>query len=394
MASSNQVQVALVEESVYGETPAVGDFETARFTSESLSGTPETTESQQIRTDRLSSGQVVTGLEVGGDLNFELAKEDTLDLLMESAFLSSFQTSSAVSADLEIDTTAKTLTRLSGDFNNDVEVGDFITLAGFTNTVNNTQVQVATINSATEIGIVFPEDVVDETETGTSFTVADKMSVGTTKKSFSMIKSFEDLSDKAINYRGMLVSDMNLSVTYGEIVTGSFTFSGNDYEPVDVAADFMTDGRTVNAPATTQSMNGSIDMPFVSSDNVGTLDGVDFCIQSVEITLSNNLTAQTCIGKAAPNDYSPGTAQFEVSLTAYFANENFNILEKKQTQESFALGFQIKNGDGWYGFYIPALQVSFDDPASGGANQDVFLNMTGQAKVGANGESSVFVYRG
>ena len=394
MSSSNQVRVALIEESVYGTTPVAGNFKAARFTSDSLSGTPETTESQQIRTDRLSSGQVVTGLTVGGDLNLELAKEDVVDDLIESAMYSTWATSAAVNVDLTIDITAGTITRASGDFNADVAVGDVLTLAGFADSNNNTQVIVNAINSATVIDYDGADTIVDEAGSGTSFQVADKIEIGTTKKSFSMEKAFLDLTTKAINYRGMIVSNMSHNVTYGEIVSSVFSFQGNDYETADSAAEFMTDGRTIDAAATTNSLNGSVDMPFLVNSAAGSLAKSTFCIQSVEMSLNNNLTAQTCIGQAAPDDYSEGTAQIEVSLTAYLADENWQLLAKKLTQEPFALGFIVKNGDGFYGFYMPALQVSFEDPASAGINQDVFLNMTGVAKVGANGEKALRMFKG
>ena len=393
MSSSNLVKVALIEESVLGETPAAGNFKTARFTSEALSGTPETTESAQIRSDRLASGQIVTGLTVGGDLNFEAAKEEVLELFMESALLSDFASSSSVSVDLTIDATANEITRAAGDFTSEVEVGDFIVLAGFDDAPNNTQVMVAEIVSSTVVRYVGPAGMVDGSGTSTSFQVGDKLSIGTTKKSFSMIKSFEDLTNKAINYKGMLASTMSLSVSYGEIVNGTFGFSGVQYEPVDAAADFITDGRTTDAAATSNSLNGSIDMPYISSSAVGDLEEAEFCIQSLELNLDNNLTAQTCIGESAPVDYSPGTANIGISLTAYLADDNWAILAKKLSQASFTIAFQLKNEDGWYGFYLPAVQVSFEDPASGGANEDVFLNMTGTAKVGANGESSLSIYR-
>lgn len=393
MSSSNLVEINFIEETVLGETPGAGNFSTARFISEALSGTPETTESAQIRSDRLTSGQVVVGLTVGGELSFELAKEPEIDDFIESAMLSTFATSGAVTVDLTIDTTLKTITRAAGDFTLDLNVGDFISLTNFANAENNVQVMVTEVTSATVIKYTGPEGMVDEAGSETDYKLADKISIGTTKKSFSMIKKFIDLTNKAINYRGMLVNTMNLNVAYGEIVNGSFGFSGVDYDPVDAAVDFMTNGRTINAPSTTQSMNGSIDMPVIASSSVGTLDGVTFCIQNVELALANNLTAQQCIGKAAPKDYSPGSAGITVNLSAYLADDNWSIIKKKLTQESFALGFQVKNGDGWYGFYMPAVQVSFDDPASGGANQDVILSMSGTAKVGANGESSLYIYK-
>jgi hypothetical protein len=394
MSSSNSVRVAVIEETSYGETPAAGNFETARFISETLSGSPETTESQQIRTDRQSSGQIVTGLTVGGDLNFELANGPVIDLLMKGAMMkSSWTTSLAVNVDLEIDATAKTLTRSAGDFNSDVAVGDMITLAGFSNSVNNTQVMIAAINSATEIRYVGPNTLADETGVGTSFQVADKAAIGTDRPSFSLEKAFLDLTEKAINYRGMYVAGMSLNVNYGEIVNGSFTFSGNDYETVSAAANFITNGRTINNPATTQSINGSIDMPFIASDVTGTLSESDFCIQAIGIELENNLTAQTCIGKAAPTDYSPGTAGISISMDAYLSDTAWSILGKKLTQASFSIGFMVKNDDGWYGFYLPAIQVTFDDPASAGQNQDVILNMSGTAKVGSAGESALTIYK-
>lgn len=396
MSSSNLVRVTFIEETVYGETPAVGNFTTARFTSESLSGTPETTESAQIRVDRLSSGQVVTGLTVGGDLNFELAKEAAIDNILESAMLNDWVVTSAVTVDLELDTTLKQLERTTGSFITDgVQVGDIITTTGFVNAANNTQYQVAEIVSALILRVVLAESVnfVDEVGTGTSYKVADKLTIGINKKSFSMEKAFLDLTDKAINYRGMTVSNLNLNIAYGELISGTASFSGNDYEPVDAAADFITDGRTINPAATTNSMNGSVDMPWIANSAVGDFDDSSFCIQSVSIEMNNNLTTQTCIGKAAPDNYSPGTAAITVNLSAYLADSNWSIIEKKLSQEPFAIGGLVRNVDGYYGFYMPAVQVSFDDPASGGQNQDVIMDMSGTAKVGANGESSLVLYR-
>lgn len=394
MSSSNQVRIAMIEETTYGETPVVGDFETVRFTSDSLSGSPETTESQQIRTDRASSGQVVTSLTVGGDLNYELAKEPAIDLLLESAMYNSWASSVAVSADLDIDATAKTLTRAGGDFNTDVKVGDIITLAGFVATNNNTQVMVGVITSATVIGIITPDTITTESATGGTFQVADTMGIGTVKKSLSLEKSFLDLSEKAINYRGMIISNFAVSAAYGSIVTGNFTASGNNYEPVEVAADFITDGRTITPAATTNSMNGSVDMPFIANNADGSFNKTDFCIQSVDISLNNNLTPQTCIGEVAPKDYSEGTAQIEVSISAYLADANWEFLAKKLSQQSFSIGFMVKNGGGYYGFYLPAVQVSFDDPASAGINQDVIMDMSGVAKIGLSGETPLTIYRG
>lgn len=394
MSSSNQVRLTFIKETTYGETPVVGNFKTLRFTSEALSGSPETTESALIRTDRQSSGQVATGLTVGGAINLELAKDVAIEDFMESAMFNSWVTPAPITVDLTIDKTAQTITRASGDFNNDLAVGDLVSLTNFLNAANNTQVMVAEIQSATVIRYVGPV-LVDEAGVGTDFKVADYLTIGTkaTRVPLSIEKAFLDLTDKAINYRGMLANTMSLNMAYGSIVTASFEMNGNDYEPVEVAGDFMTNGRTIDAAATTNPLNGSIDMPFIANSADGTFDESVFCIRTVELNLNNNLNAQNCIGQIAPDDYTEGTAQIGITLDTYLADENWQLIAKKLSQAPFSLGFMVKNANGYYGFYLPAIQVSFDDPQSAGQNQDVTLNTSGVGKVGASGESALKIFR-
>jgi len=396
--SSNLVRVAFIEETTYGETPVAGNFNTARFTSEGLSGTPDTVESAQIRTDRQSSGQVVVGLAVEGPLDFELAKESALDLFIASAMYSDWTTAALVSVGLSYNSATKELTRASGSWATDptpVIVGDFITLAGFVATANNTQAMVTSIDSATVIKIELPKYPAPVTEvgTGTTYKRADRVQIGTTKKSFSMEKTFTDLTDKAIIYKGMIASTLELNVAYGELINGSVGFSGNSYETVDAAVDFITDGRTINAPATTGTFNGSVDMSFLTTNALGTFSQDGLEVQSVNLNLNNNLSPQNVIGSAAPTDYTPGTSQVEVGMSTYLSDNTWSILAKKLTQDPFAMGFMVKNAGGWYGFFLPKIQVSFDDPSSGGQNEDVILDMSGVGSVGANGEVALYIYR-
>jgi hypothetical protein len=394
MSSSNLVRLAYIPETVYGETPVAGSFRTARFTSEGLSGTPGTTESQQIRTDRMSSGQIVTGLTVGGELAFELAKEPSIDDFLASAMLNNWSTLGVITAALTIDAAAKEMSRAAGSFAGDgLVVGDFITLANFTDAENNTTIMIAEFVDADTIRYVGPATMKSGSGSGTTLKRADKLTIGATKKSFSMEKTFLDLNNKAIVYRGMLVNSMELNVAFGELIGGSFSFSGNDYKSVSQAADFITNTRTILPAATTNTFNGSVDMPFLGSSAVGDLDESGLDIQSVSISLNNNLSAQNVIGDIAPRDYSPGTAAIEVSINSYLKDAAWAMQARKLDQSSFGLGFMVRNQGGFYAFYLPAIQVSFDDPSSGGQNQDITLDMSGRAKVGDNGESALTIYR-
>jgi hypothetical protein len=373
-------------------TGGLYDWNTARFVSEKYSGTPDTTESAQIRTDRMSSGQVVTGLKVDGGHNFELAKELALEDFMESAMFSAWDgTSLTETVSIALDATAHTLTRGSGDFTTKLAVGDFIVLTGYTNTTNNTIVQVMVV-TALVITYAGPSGMVTETHSAT-YNRCAKLAIGTTQKSLTIEKTFTDLTTKAILYKGCLVSQMELDISYGKLVQGSFSTSGNDYDTADAASEFLSYLEYIDSPATTQSLNGSVDMPFTMTNVTGSFAQDGFCIQSLKVQLNNNLQPQTCIGNAAPEAYSAGTAAIKIDLSSYLKDANWDLLARKLSQDSFALGFMVKNTDGYYGFYFPALQVSFDDPASGGANQQISMNMTGTAKVGASGESAMSIYR-
>lgn len=384
--------MAIIEESTLGETPAVGNFDTIRFTSESISGTPETTVSQQIRTDRMSSGTVVTGLTVEGDINFEVSKDATNEMLMEGAMMNDWATFATVTDDIAIVGATGTITLDTADTST-MNVGDFLTLSGFAESENNTRVQITSIVDNKTFVVTSKESLVDETKAAAQFKLADKITIGTVKKSYSIEKKFLDLADKGIVYVGQMVGGMSINVNYGEILNGTFSMNGTGYEVVENAADFITNGRIVNNPATAQSMNGSVDMPWIITSDGNTIDKVSFCIQSLSMSLNNNLSAQNCIGRAAPKDFSLGTAEIEINMSTYLADVNWNILGKKLSQEPFAIGFLVENLDGAYGFYLPAIQVSFPDPASAGANQDISLEMSGTAKVGANGESALTLYR-
>lgn len=392
MSSANRVRVLIGPEVTYGVASS-GPFETLNLTSESLSGTPETTESQTIRADRQPSGQISTGLSLEGSVNMELAKEDSIDDLMEAAMFSTWQTPGAVGADLTITVAGKTIDRAAGDFNNDVRVGDVITLAGFDTPANNTDVMVAEIVDVDTIRYVGGEGMADEIKAGVTFKVADYLEIGTTQKSFSVEKAFQDLTNKAINYLGMLVNTMNLAFQYGEIATVEFGFNGNGYDPVDQAADFVSNGHTINNPATTNKMNGSIDAALIAEGSSGSFIDASYCINQLNLGLNNNLSARTCIGKLAPDSYSEGTAQIETSIGFYNADESWGLLDKKQDQTSLDIGFILRNSGGLYGFYLPAVQVSFEDPAAGGINQDIIISASGQAKIGPNNENAFRIYR-
>jgi hypothetical protein len=404
MSSGNLVEIIYTSETVYGETDAplsAAVAETARFTSESVSGSPTTTISESIRTDRMSGGQVVTGLEVGGDLNTEVAVSQFQSDFFEAGMMSTWVPQASTSTDVTLTPTTSTQATLTitGDFSTigpGVAARDVLQLIPTSGTP--VVVLVISVNSTTECTVATKED--EAAIAGVSMTVAipEHVEIGQQQKSFTVSKAYLDVlhlassDEHSQRYNGSLVSAFNVSATYGEIVTGSFTIAGNGYlqEAPSYSQQIESAGGTVNPAATTAPLNASVDVPIVASDGTSTT----FCIESFDLTLDNGLEPSNCIGTIAPEGYTLGTASIDINASIYLGDSSYDsFMAQKLTQDPVALTFTMQNAAGGYAFYLPAVQLTFPDPSSEGQNTQTMLEASGTAKVGANGESALKLYK-
>ena len=406
MSSANLVEVIYVPETVYGVTdaPLSGvTAETVRFTSETLSGTPTTAVSAAIRTDRMSGGQVVVGLEVGGDLNTEVASSQFQDDFFEAGMMSTWVATAALSTDVTltpnpIDDQEATLT-ITGDFsaigpgvaNNDVL--QLVPASGPTITVT-----VISVDSTTECTVATATGEAAIVGVTISVEIPQHLIIGQLQRSFSMSKAYLDVThlltadEHSQRYNGSLVSGFNVSATYGEIVTGVFSTLANGYlqEAPSLSQQIETAGGTLNPAATTAPLNASIDVPIVADDGVA----ATYCIESFDLTLDNGLDPSNCIGKIAPEGYTLGTAEIAINASIYLSDSSYDAyMPEKLSQTPVAMTFTMSNSDGGYAFFMPAVQLSFPDPTSDGQNEQTMLEATGLAKVGAAGESALKVYK-
>lgn len=83
MSSSNAVRIA------YREAGSSDPFKVLRYTSEAFTATPATTESAEVRTDRMIADLYLTSLATSGSIDFEFSAEN-FDLLMQAAMCQDF----------------------------------------------------------------------------------------------------------------------------------------------------------------------------------------------------------------------------------------------------------------------------------------------------------------
>jgi hypothetical protein len=404
MSSSNLVSVTYTPEATYGviEAPGVGvTLETARFTSESLSGTPDTAVSTELRTDRMSSGQVTVGLTVGGDLSWELSRDKFFDDWFEAGLMTTWVAKSEVTAEVTLTpvTDQKADLVLSVTLPG-VVVGDVIQLRPNTSTEAKFLVVVTSIDVAnTEFTVATARGQVALTDEDFFVSVPSFAEIGSTKKSFTVSKAYTDVThllttdQHSQTYAGSLVSGFTVNASYGAILNGSFSTVANGYkqEFPSYAQAVETASGTVNPAGTSNPLNASTDMPLVTKDGgVAT----DFCVENISLTLDNGLDPQNCIGKIAPQDFSLGTCEVNISVDAYLSDTSYDaFMAKKLSQDPVSFTFSAENASGGYAFSIIAAQLTFPDPAGAGQNQQVMINATGTAKVGPNGESSIRIYK-
>jgi len=108
--SSDQVGIYIVEETVYGVVPDSPVFLEMPVVSESLAPNATTTQSNTLNPERQVLDNVLTGLDVSGNLEIEVARTPALDLIMESVFASDIDIVGAPAWTLSVESTKKSFT--------------------------------------------------------------------------------------------------------------------------------------------------------------------------------------------------------------------------------------------------------------------------------------------
>ena len=405
MSSANLVSVVYTPETVYGikDEPLSGvTAETARFTSESLSGTPTTTESAAIRTDRMSGGQIAVGLEVGGALDTELASGQFFWDFFEAGLMGTWTAVAELTASVTL--TPDPLDDQQADLT--IDAGDLSTIGAIPGVIlqlvpvtgSPVAVSVISVTSATELVVATKRGEAEISAVSMDVEVPSYCDIGANQRSFTVGKSYLDVQhlettdNHSQTYTGELVSAFSISASYGEIVTTTFTTQGNGYtqEAPSYEQQVITAGGTVNPAGTSNPLNASIDVPLVTSDGSSTT----WCMESFTIDLDNGLSPENCIGKSAPQGYTLGTAAVNVTASIYNSDTSYDdFMPAKLTQDPISMTFTMENASGGYAIALSAIQLSFPDPSATGANEQATIEATGTGKVGANGESAIRIYR-
>jgi len=388
MSSGNLIQHSFLKEAAFGELNDTGDFQAISKTSAAFTGTPDTTESSTIRSDRLPSGNIVTGLTVNGSISNELAKTVVHDEFLAATMMKDWPAAATpITTDVAYDATAGTLTTGGTDFTTVVAVGDTITISGLVapaDIYNNTAVFTVTAVTSTVLNVITSSSIVDWDATagaGAILQVAPCVVIGQTMNSYTFEKQYLDLTDKAILYLGEIFSGFDAKFAYGSPVTIDYSLMGAGKELPSTPVVQPAGARTLLPAPAENFFNPTSDMPFVMIDG----QVATYCVESLGVTLDNGVSSKDCIGRLTKAGFDLGTAKVGVTMDAHFSDNNFPMLQRILDQDTVEIAWPVIDNEGnGYMFYV-SCQLTGDDPDVSGQDAQAMLNLSGSGAIGDDG---------
>ena len=361
IASGSRHALYKIREVTQGTTPTSPTFKTIRHTGTTLRLDKTTITSAEIRSDRQITDVRHGNRQVGGDVSTELSYGGVMDDLLEELFGGTWTVKATI--------TASTLSAASSDnsYNDSgsgfvtagFEVGDIITVSGFTgNVANNITRGVLTAVTSSKLTVGGTDgDVIVTDAAGESVTISTVSYVlkgGTTRRFSTFERKFDDLT-QYLRYRGCEVNTLALSVAPNAMVTAQFGVVGLD---ADAAAGSILSGATYTAATTSSPMDSF----------TGTIEENGSAISvvtQIEINVANGLDPLFVVGQAEAEAISIGRFEVTGTLTAYF--DSVTLFNKFVAETESDLMFETGDTAGnIYRWKLPRIKYNGAPPDVGG----------------------------
>lgn len=374
MANGSRHSMRYVAETVYGQTPATPAFKMIRHTGTNIGLTKNTLQSEELRSDRQIADFRHGTRQVGGEIAVELSYGSFDDAL--EALLCGTWVPNATTGAQSLSAAVGSFARAAGSFITDgLAVNDIIISSGFAIAGNNGRFRITalTATSATVTPLEGQTMAVDAAAAGRTLgTLRAKLKAGTTRRSFSVLRHFEDLGAGQKPYHlftGVEYNTLKLSVSTEAIVKATFGVVGKDLALAEAAPT----GSTYAAATTTAGMD--------SFTGVLTEGGSQIAIVTeIELTLENGIEPRFVIGSKNTIRPSIGRSVVTGQITAYF--EDATLLEKFINEASSSLEFELGDGTNTYTFSVPKLKYTGGQPDVQGEGP-ILLTMPFQAVLNA-----------
>ena len=185
-----------------------------------------------------------------------------------------------------------------------------------------------------------------------------------TPQSFSIETGFTDV-DNYFLQNGLRVGSFGLSVSSGEIVTGTLNLMGKE-TTVENTTTLGASPYDVLASTATPILNATVNVGNVYKNG----ELLATALQAIELTGEAALREQKAVGSTFPAGIGTGRFNLTGKLTSYF--ETLEMYDHFLAHDTVSIAFDFLDADrNAYWFTIPALKITTDPIAPGGIDQDV-----------------------
>lgn len=192
---------------------------------------------------------------------------------------------------------------------------------------------------------------------------------GDVRRTFTFVKVYSDINQVFI-YRGVRINEASMSIATTGKITATFGLMGTLFE------------RTTTNPVT-----NPVAVPeaiLVSALNVGDLrvNGESVvgtaCLQSLELTINNNMEAIRCIGsqKLTATTYLEKIVDITLNTQYMFSAQSAGYIDFVKSRDTMPLEFSIEDSVGSsYAFELPQLEVAEANHPDGDGEDTITLDV-------------------
>jgi hypothetical protein len=402
LSSSNRSQLVAKLEGTYPTNfgvPQGGNGFNLNMTGESLDYGIKTESSKQIVNTRQTLDNVQVSASAQGGFNFE-AQFAEYDPFIQATLQQdyTYYGTNGVSASIATLTLAAgTITAGAAPTGNDafttLHKGQWFTVnppAGATQAVKDyfdgRAFRVSTTTAPTSTVITLDAATqINTAVAGTSMSNGQICSAraynGTTMKSYTLEVQHSDISVFR-QYTGMICSKMDLKLSVGQILTGSFEFMGKSMSLLGATSMGTPSASQTYTPA--NATKGIFDI-FEG----GTSISATTYIKSAELSIDNSLRAQEAVGVFGNAGVAAGTLKVMGKLEVYFADAVMYGKLISGAASSMSIPVLDVNGNG-YVYYFPRIKYSAAKVNATGLDTDNMLSMDFEALMDVDPTSATY----
>lgn len=199
--------------------------------------------------------------------------------------------------------------------------------------------------------------------------MGDVLNNGIVKRSFTVERTHMD-GDQFFTFKGMRIGSMSESVATGSILTQTFTFMGKD----------TTRATSTAMPGTVQDTTpGDVFNSVGDVVDVRENGEVTASIQSLSLSLNNNLRGQKAVGTLGNTGVGYGDCEVTGDMTVYFEDgDAASVYDRYRDNADTSFSWVITQDNQAIVTDIPRAKISACTVEAGARNQDCTLNMSFQ----------------